>query len=71
MGAFLRIGVAATVALSATAAMATETITYTFDARGRLVQVQHSGTVNSGVNTAYTHDKANNRTNVTTTGALR
>jgi hypothetical protein len=64
-----RIIVAAALALSATAAMATETITYTYDARGRLVQVQHSGTVNNGVNTTYTHDKAHNRTNVTTTGA--
>jgi YD repeat-containing protein len=55
--------------LIATAAYATETITYTYDARGRLVQVQRSGTVNNGVNTTYTHDKAHNRTNVTTTGA--
>lgn len=54
---------------SATAAVATETITYTYDARGRLVQVQHSGTVNNGVNKTYTQDKAHNRTNVTTTGA--
>jgi YD repeat-containing protein len=55
--------------LIAAAAYATETITYTYDARGRLVQVQHSGTVNNGVTTTYTHDKAHNRTNVTTTGA--
>ena len=55
--------------LIAAAAYATETITYTYDARGRLVQVSHSGTVNNGLNTTYAHDKANNRTNVTTTGA--
>lgn len=55
--------------LIAAAAYATETITYTYDARGRLVQVSYSGTVNNGLNTTYTHDKANNRTNLTTTGA--
>jgi len=31
------------------AAYAAETITYTYDARGRLVQVNHSGTVNNNV----------------------
>jgi len=51
------------------AAFAAETITYTYDARGRLKQVTHSGTVNNGVSTTYTHDKANNRTNKTTAGA--
>lgn len=51
------------------AALATETTTYVYDARGRLVQVVHSGTVNNNVQTTYTHDKADNRTNVTTTGA--
>jgi YD repeat-containing protein len=51
------------------AADATETITYSYDARGRLVQVSHSGTVNNGVTTTYTYDHANNRTNKTTTGA--
>ena len=69
MPVLLRFTAAATLALSATSAMATETITYTYDARGRLVQVQHSGTVNNGLNKTYTHDKANNRTNLTTTGA--
>lgn len=50
-------------------AQAAETITYTYDARGRLVQVQRTGTVNNGVNTTYTVDKADNRTNKTTTGS--
>ena len=50
-------------------ASAAETITYTYDARGRLVQVQRTGTVNNGVNTSYTIDKADNRTNKTTTGS--
>lgn len=51
------------------AAYAAETITYTYDARGRLVKVSHSGTVNNNVVTNYSDDKANNRTNKTTTGA--
>lgn len=48
---------------------AAETITYTYDARGRLVQVQRTGTVNNGVNRTYTVDKADNRTNKTTSGS--
>jgi uncharacterized protein YxeA len=51
------------------AASATETITYKYDARGRLVQVSHSGTVNNNVVTNYTLDKADNRNSKTTTGA--
>ena len=50
-------------------ANATETITYTYDAKGRIVQVTHSGTVNNGTTTVYTHDTADNRTEVKTTGA--
>jgi hypothetical protein len=50
-------------------AHAAETITYTYDARGRVKQVARSGTVNNGVTTAYTTDKADNRTNKTTTGS--
>lgn len=51
------------------AAQATETITYSYDVHGRLVKVVHSGSVNNGQQTVYTHDHADNRTNVTTTGA--
>lgn len=46
---------------------AAETITYTYDAKGRLTKVVHSGTVNNGVTAQYTHDHADNRTNVKTT----
>ena len=55
-------------ALMPVAAHAAETITYTYDARGRLVAVSRSGTVNNGVATAYVYDKTDNRTTVTTTG---
>lgn len=48
---------------------ASETITYTYDARGRLIQVARSGSVNNGVTSAYQYDAADNRTAVTVTGA--
>lgn len=59
---------AAALAISA-AAQASETISYSYDARGRLVKVVHSGSVNNGVQTVYNHDRADNRTQVKTTGA--
>lgn len=51
------------------AAQAAETVTYGYDALGRLITVSHAGTVNNGQQTSYTYDSADNRTNVTTTGA--
>jgi len=50
-------------------AHATETITYSYDHRGRLVQVVHTGTVNNGLTVTYTYDKMGNRTQVVTVGA--
>jgi len=54
-------------ALTAVAATASETINYSYDARGRLIQVKHSGTVNNNVTANYAYDKASNRTNVNVT----
>ena len=55
--------------LSLTAASAQETITYTYDARGRLVNVDHGATgPNAGASAAYTYDGADNRTQVVVTG---
>ena len=51
------------------AVQAAETIVYTYDAKGRLVKVERSGTVNQGVRTEYKHDKADNRVEKTTTGS--
>jgi hypothetical protein len=48
---------------------AAETATYSYDAKGRLVQVVKSGGPNSGATTTYSQDKADNRTRVTTSGA--
>lgn len=50
--------------LLSSAALATETITYTYDARGRLVKVVHTGTVNNNNQACYKYDKADNRSNV-------
>jgi len=50
-------------------ASATETITYSYDAKGRLILVQHSGSVNNNVVANYTFDPADNRRNIQVTGA--
>jgi hypothetical protein len=57
--------VAATVPVLAYAA---ETITYTYDVKGRLVKVERGDGLKTPAKTEYMHDKANNRTNVTVTG---
>lgn len=54
---------------AATPAVASETIAYSYDARGRLVQVARTGTVNDGVTTTHQYDRADNRTVKTTTGS--
>jgi YD repeat-containing protein len=51
------------------AAGAAETVTYTYDAKGRLIKVVHTGTVNNNLTTTYTHDKANNRKQIVTTNS--
>lgn len=67
---FAAIAIATGVAMGAAAvATATETVNYSYDTRGRLVKVVRTGTVNNNVNTTYTLDKADNRTNVTVTGS--
>ena len=55
---------AALLAAVATAAKAHETATYSYDARGRLIKVVRTGTVNGGVSvsTNYAYDGADNRT---------
>jgi hypothetical protein len=60
----LVLGVAASSLVSAA-----ETITYTYDAKGRLVKIVHTGTVNNNVVSNYTFDNADNRKTVKVTGA--
>lgn len=57
------------VALVPTAATAAETVTYSYDAKGRLVKVVRSGSINNGVTADYTHDKADNRQTLVITGS--
>ena len=55
--------------LSATPALSAETVTYTYDAKGRLTKVVRTGTVNNNVTVEYEHDKADNRTRLKTTNS--
>lgn len=66
---FNRYATAAAVLAAAGPAPAAETIAYTYDAKGRLVRVVRSGSVNNGVTTAYQYDRADNRKRVTVTGS--
>lgn len=54
---------------AATMSFAAETITYQYDARGRLISVVHNGSVNDNLVTNYTFDDANNRKNLTVSGS--
>ena len=59
-------------ALAATArpmGLGNETINYEYDARGRLTNVSHSGSVNNGLQANYTYDKAENRETLNVTGS--
>jgi hypothetical protein len=49
-------------------AQAGDTIVYTYDALGRLIATQSSGTVNDGIGTSYSYDPAGNRVNVRVSG---
>ena len=55
--------------IAATSGYANENIAYKYDAKGRLIEVRRTGTVNNNVVTAYSMDKADNRQTVVTTGS--
>ncbi len=57
---------AAAALIGATSANAAETITYTYDAQGRVIQVHSTGSANGPSTTTYTYDKAHNRVSATT-----
>jgi len=52
--------------LAVSTASAAETITYTYDAQGRVIQVLSTGSANGPSTTTYTYDKAHNRVTATT-----
>lgn len=60
---------AALATLASPPTRAAETITYSYDARGRLIRVVRGGATPQPVTTAYQHDRADNRRRVTTTGS--
>jgi hypothetical protein len=59
----------AAILMIAGVALASETVLYVYDARGRLIRVEHSGEVNSNIVANYTYDPAGNRANVKVTGS--
>lgn len=65
------VGTSGLLALAALTGLAgaSETVNYTYDAKGRLVKVEHSGSVNTNVVANYSFDHADNRTNVNVSGA--
>jgi hypothetical protein len=65
----LALSIAMSLTLFPAIAIAVETITYTYDAKGRLVKVVRTGTVNNNVTYDYTHDAANNRKKVKVTNS--
>ena len=63
----LKLTLAAVMALAPfVRANAAETITYTYDAQGRVIQVHSTGSANGPSTTTYTYDKAHNRVTATT-----
>lgn len=55
--------------LASSLTQASETVTYTYDSQGRLVESTSAGTVNDGVTVETSFDALGNRTNHTVTGA--
>jgi uncharacterized protein RhaS with RHS repeats len=51
------------------AAFGQQTTTYTYDAQGRVVKVEHTGGPADGVVSEHTYDDADNRTRKKKTGA--
>lgn len=60
---------AAGVAMLAAAVTASETISYIYDAKGRVIKVERTGTVNNNVQAEYAYDRADSRTTVKITGS--
>lgn len=58
-----------TMGFTSSGAVASETVTYTYDAKGRLVKVERTGGSNNSAKTEYEHDRADNRKRVKTTGS--
>lgn len=60
---------AGAIVAAAGAALADETITYTYDAQGRLTRVVRSDDTGNNIQANYIYDDADSRTNRNVTGA--
>lgn len=69
MRCLLMTGVAAAALLNGTTASASENVTYTYDALGRLVATTRTGGPSGGVTMGTTFDPAGNRTSYTISGS--
>lgn len=67
MSGYMQLAAASALGLFATASFAGETIDFTYDKKGRVTGVTHTGGPANGVSASYTYDDAQNRTNVTVT----
>lgn len=56
-------------AMTPTSALATETVTYSYDALGRLIRTQRTGGPAGGIDAQTQYDPAGNRSNVSVGGA--
>lgn len=66
---FVKMGAGFALAATLAASAAAETITYRYDAKGRLVRVVRSGATPQPVVTDYRYDRAENRRRVVVTGS--
>jgi YD repeat-containing protein len=60
------IGASVLALMQASAEAKAQTVKYAYDARGRLVEVHHTGSPNKGLKTSYVLDKADNRQTLST-----
>ena len=69
MGTAYAVAIVSAAFVFTTAADASETSTYKYDALGRLVEATTTGGPSSGTNTAVVYDKAGNRSDYNVTGS--
>jgi YD repeat-containing protein len=58
---FLQLLSGAVILVTSTGSIASETVTYSYDAQGRLIKTETAGTINNGNSTGTAYDTAHNR----------
>lgn len=61
--------IAGSLAITHVPSFSAETITYVYDAKGRLIEARRTGTVNNNVKSNYYYDRAHNRSRILVTGS--